>query len=108
MRKSLVFSKKAFFFKDFPNSKTLSLWIFTLVRLILRLILIQTSPQGNVKQFLRLTTTQSPAKTVLGIRKAVLDKAGVGDFAGELRSSGFEVTDRKNMRYLKKNHHVLQ
>ena len=105
MRKSLVFSKKAFFFKDFPNSETLSLWIFTLVRLILRLILIQTSPQGK---FLRLTTTQSPARTVLGIRKAVLDKAGVGDFAGELRSSGFEVTDRKNMRYLKKIHHVSQ
>ena len=57
--------------------------------------------QGNVKQFLRLTTTLSPAKTVLGIRKAVLDKAGVGDFAGELRRSGFEVTDRKNMRYVK-------
>ena len=70
---------------------------------------IHTSPQGNVKQFLRLTTTLSPAKTVLGIRKAVLDKAGVGDFAAELRRSGFEVTDRKNMRYfIKINHHVLQ
>jgi hypothetical protein len=56
--------------------------------------------QGNVKQFLRLTTTLAPATSVLGIRKAVLEKAGVANFAAELRGNGFEVTDNKNMRYL--------
>ena len=55
--------------------------------------------KGNVKQFLRLTTTVAPAKTVLGIRKAVLDKAGVGSFANELRGNGYEVVNKKNMRY---------
>ena len=55
--------------------------------------------QGNVKQFLRLTTTVAPAKSVLGIRKAVLDKAGVGNFSNELVGNGDEVTNKKNMRY---------
>ena len=51
-----------------------------------------------MKQFLRLTTTLSPNKAVLGIRKAVLEKAGVPCFSAELRAKGYEVTDRKNMR----------
>ena len=46
----------------------------------------------------RLTTTVAPSKLVLAIRKAVLDKAGVPDFANFLRSSGYEVSDKKNMR----------
>jgi hypothetical protein len=53
-----------------------------------------------MKQFLRLTTTMAPAKAVLGIRKAVMEKAGVPNFSAELRANGYEVTDKKNMRYL--------
>ena len=52
-----------------------------------------------MKQFLRLTTTMAPAKAVLGIRKAVMDKAGVPNFSAELRANGYDVTDKKNMRY---------
>ena len=51
-----------------------------------------------MKQFLRLTTTMAPAKAVLGIRKAVMEKAGVPNFSAELRANGYEVTDKKNMR----------
>ena len=53
-----------------------------------------------MKQFLRLTTTMAPAKAVLGIRKAVMEKAGVPNFSAELRANGYEVTDKKNMRML--------
>ena len=48
---------------------------------------------------MRLTTTMAPAKAVLGIRKAVMDKAGVPNFSAELRANGYDVTDKKNMRY---------
>jgi hypothetical protein len=41
----------------------------------------------------------APAKAVLGIRKAVMDKAGVPNFSAELRANGYDVTDKKNMRY---------
>ena len=42
--------------------------------------------QGNLKMVLRLTTTVAPTKLVLGIRKAILEKAGVPNFASDLRS----------------------
>lgn len=48
---------------------------------------------------LRLTTTVAPTKLVLGIRKAILEKAGVPNFAVDLRSCGYEVADVKNFRY---------
>ena len=48
---------------------------------------------------LRLTTTVAPTKLVLGIRKAILDKAGVPNFATTLRSCGYEAVDVKNFRY---------
>ena len=54
--------------------------------------------QGNVKQFLRLITTVAPSKLVLGIRKAILEKAGVANFANHLTACGYEVTHKKNMR----------
>ena len=54
--------------------------------------------QGNLKVVLRLTTTVSPTKLVLAIRKAILEKAGVPNFAAELRNCGYEAVDVKNFR----------
>ena len=56
--------------------------------------------QGNVKQFLRLTTTVAPVEYVLGIRRAVLEMAGVSNFDRELRLNGFKVSNRGNFRYI--------
>ena len=54
--------------------------------------------QGNVKQFLRLTTTVAPVEYVLGIRRAILEVAGVPNFDRELRANGFKVDNRANFR----------
>ena len=54
--------------------------------------------QANLKTVLRLTTTVAPMKLVLGVRKAILDKAGVPNFANHLRSCGYDVVDVKNFR----------
>ena len=48
---------------------------------------------------LRLTTTVGPTKLVLGIRKAILEKAGVPSFVADLKSCGYEAVDVKNFRY---------
>ena len=58
--------------------------------------------QGNLKTVLRLTTTVAPVKLVLGIRKAILDKAGVANFTNHLKSCGYEAVDVKNFRYFDK------
>ena len=54
--------------------------------------------KGNLKQYLRLTTAARPPLPVLGIKKAVLDKAGLPDFARVLREGGFQAMDSKNTR----------
>ena len=56
--------------------------------------------KGNKKQFLRLTTTVNPPRLVLGIRKDVLERAGFPAFPSDLRANGYEVTDKKNMRFI--------
>ena len=47
---------------------------------------------------MRLTTSVSPTKLVLAIRKAILEKAGVPNFAAELRNCSYEAVDVKNFR----------
>ena len=42
----------------------------------------------------------NPPRLVLGIRKAVLEQAGFPAFTSDLRANGFEVTDKKNMRFI--------
>ena len=54
--------------------------------------------KGNLKQFLRLTVASRPPLPVLGIKKAILDKAGLPDFASVLREGGYQAMDSKNTR----------
>ena len=42
----------------------------------------------------------NPPRLVLGIRKAVLERAGFPAFPSDLRANGYEVTDKKNMRFI--------
>ena len=57
--------------------------------------------KGNLKQFLRLTVASRPPLPVLGIKKAILDKAGLPDFASVLREGGYQAMDSKNTRLAK-------
>ena len=42
----------------------------------------------------------NPPRLVLGIRKAVLERAVLPTFPSDLRANGFKVTDKKNMRLI--------
>ena len=61
-------------------------------------MLLHVYLKGNLKQYLRLTTATRPPLPVLGIKKAVLDKAGLPDFARVMRDSGYQAYDSKNTR----------
>ena len=56
--------------------------------------------KGNLKQYLRLTTAAWPLLPVLGIKKALIEKAGVPDLARVLRDNGYTAMDSKNTRYV--------
>ena len=53
--------------------------------------------KGNLKCYLRLTMATRPATPVLGIKKAVLEKAGLPDFS---REAGHQAMDSKNTRWI--------
>jgi hypothetical protein len=55
--------------------------------------------KGNLKCYLRLTMATRPATPVLGIKKAVLEKAGLPDFSRVLREAGHQAMDSKNTRW---------
>ena len=42
----------------------------------------------------------NPPRLVLGIRKAVLERAGFPAFPSDLRANGYEVTDKKKIRLI--------
>ena len=57
--------------------------------------------KGNLKCYLRLTMATRPATPVLGIKKAVLEKAGLPDFSRVLREAGHQAMDSKNTRWIR-------
>ena len=60
--------------------------------------------KGNLKCYLRLTMATRPALPVLGIKKAVLEKAGLPDFSRVLREAGHQAMDSKNTRWIRKSY----
>ena len=50
--------------------------------------------------YLRLTMSTRPPCPVLGIRKNLLDKAGLTDMTQVLRDAGYQAMSSKNTRYV--------